>query len=769
MTISILPTRSEYTAAAGQTVFSYTFKIFESTDLNVYITPDGQEGNDTTDITTNYTVTGLGDEAGGTIILNSGATLNDLITIASDIPESRTTDYQVNGDFIPETVNNDFDRIVSMVKQHFSQRVLTFQESTQGVSGITIDLPQANKGLMWNDDATKIINSDDDLNLITESAVLSQLKAWESEAEALTSDSYATEPEDTLVKSYASNEDGTFTVTNTNEYSSLHWAAKSSLAVPSVESVAQIEALLFAQGNQVSLSGTRAGLFVFDISDLSAEVSGDAQQGIYVAPTADATGADGAWVRQYEGAVKASWFGFSSVASGTVNSNAIQAALDRFTFFSGGTVELPRGNFDVAPDIIDFDSHSGTELRGVSPGYGYIESFPGTKLTFSVGSIGISMIGSAGATYLSCADNRVSDLRIDGSDVLTCGIKLHHNQIIEDTTIVNCVDYGVWLADLTNSAILNRLCFFDNTAGLGYGVYINGNDTTAFTLSNVIIRQNNIGMRVEAGSNVRVESCVIESNYQEGLSVYRPLGAATCDNYVLQNVWFENNNRTAVGYAVTFDAGSTLFDGFPSDFRFNDCFVMTSAGRKNVHVQKGSGIHFSGKMGDVTNGVLLNSTYARYVYNSANSDGGIDPAGRNWSFSPTALIPGGIGATGGEVNNRKYQLAKKHTQAANTGPETIFTISNVATDDVLEFNVSVAGIFPGLDYGYANYKGFAGGGVVAFGSKIELSGGGVAITISGVISGTDVLIQLTTGGVTEDFSGVASLDIGATNNDLSIL
>jgi len=39
MTITVSPARNEYTATGGQTVFNYKFKIFENTDLNVYITP----------------------------------------------------------------------------------------------------------------------------------------------------------------------------------------------------------------------------------------------------------------------------------------------------------------------------------------------------------------------------------------------------------------------------------------------------------------------------------------------------------------------------------------------------------------------------------------------------------------------------------------------------------------------------------------------------------------------------------------------------------
>lgn len=50
--------------------------------------------------------------------------------------------------------------------------------------------------------------------------------AYEAEAQKLTTDSYATEPEDVFVKIYTSNGDGTFSYTNSTEYSALHWATK---------------------------------------------------------------------------------------------------------------------------------------------------------------------------------------------------------------------------------------------------------------------------------------------------------------------------------------------------------------------------------------------------------------------------------------------------------------------------------------------------------------------------------------------------------------
>lgn len=157
MTILTSAPRNEYTATAGQTVFNYTFKIYADSDLNVYHTLAGQEESES-DLITAYTVSGVGNENGGSITLTTGASLNDLITIVSAIPESRTTDYQNNGDFLPDTVNNDFDRVVSLVKQVSGAvlRTLRFNEATQNASAITMDIPAADKYFRWDGTAANV-------------------------------------------------------------------------------------------------------------------------------------------------------------------------------------------------------------------------------------------------------------------------------------------------------------------------------------------------------------------------------------------------------------------------------------------------------------------------------------------------------------------------------------------------------------------------------------------------------------------------------------
>jgi len=163
MTITTNDVRDEYTASAAQTVFNYTFKIFADGQLNVYITPAGQEPNDSSDITTAYTIdpSSIGDEDGGFLTLDSGTTNGDRVTIVSDIPEARTTDYQNSGDFLPDVVNDDFDTVVSLVKQveDKANRTLAFQNAVQNASGLTLPEPSAGLFMVWNGSETGLENS----------------------------------------------------------------------------------------------------------------------------------------------------------------------------------------------------------------------------------------------------------------------------------------------------------------------------------------------------------------------------------------------------------------------------------------------------------------------------------------------------------------------------------------------------------------------------------------------------------------------------------
>lgn len=100
--------RVQYTASAGQTVFPYPFPIFDDADLVVDI--DGA-------ITTDYTVSGAGDDNGGSVTLTSGASAGEVVTIYRDIAIGRDTDFQQNGPWRSAAINDDLDKLTLIAQQ----------------------------------------------------------------------------------------------------------------------------------------------------------------------------------------------------------------------------------------------------------------------------------------------------------------------------------------------------------------------------------------------------------------------------------------------------------------------------------------------------------------------------------------------------------------------------------------------------------------------------------------------------------------------------
>ena len=150
LTVGDLTPRVQYTASSGQTAFTYNFPIFEDSDLKVYV------GDTLQTLTTDYTVSGAGTSSGGTVTFGSGQTAGDIVTIYRDLPVSRSTDYQANGDLLAENLNDDLDKLVMMIQQveyDVNNRCLRFGQFTTGIplSEFTEDATErANKVLAFD-------------------------------------------------------------------------------------------------------------------------------------------------------------------------------------------------------------------------------------------------------------------------------------------------------------------------------------------------------------------------------------------------------------------------------------------------------------------------------------------------------------------------------------------------------------------------------------------------------------------------------------------
>ena len=112
MAISDNGTRDQYSASASQTVFAYTFEVFVKEDLAV------EQNGTLLSEGTHYTVSDVGNDAGGNVTLVTGATLGDIITLYRSMAFERLSDYQQNGEFLANEVNSDLDRLWAALQQN---------------------------------------------------------------------------------------------------------------------------------------------------------------------------------------------------------------------------------------------------------------------------------------------------------------------------------------------------------------------------------------------------------------------------------------------------------------------------------------------------------------------------------------------------------------------------------------------------------------------------------------------------------------------------
>lgn len=181
--------RIQYTATAGQTEFDYDFLIFNNTDITVV-----QDGV-TLELTTDYTVSGVGVEAGGTITLVSGAALNDVVTIFGASSISRGSQYQVDGRFDAAPLERDLDRVFTILQEqgrNIDRSVSLDIDSA--LTSISLPTASANKVIAWNDAADGLENGPSvvELTTATSTAVASAATATSAAATATSAASTAT-------------------------------------------------------------------------------------------------------------------------------------------------------------------------------------------------------------------------------------------------------------------------------------------------------------------------------------------------------------------------------------------------------------------------------------------------------------------------------------------------------------------------------------------------------------------------------------------------
>lgn len=161
MTIASTTNRNDYTGNGAVSVYSYTFKIFAITDLKV-TKKDLVDVETVLTVSTDYTVSGAGDTAGGSITLTAGNLPSGYkLTIRRLRTLTQGTDIRNQGSFYPETHEDTFD-ILTMIDQQQQNEIDRSVKLPETVTGVSpqMPVPASLKWARWNAAGTALENVD---------------------------------------------------------------------------------------------------------------------------------------------------------------------------------------------------------------------------------------------------------------------------------------------------------------------------------------------------------------------------------------------------------------------------------------------------------------------------------------------------------------------------------------------------------------------------------------------------------------------------------
>lgn len=159
MTVSTTESRIGYNGNGATTVFAFPYRFLVNTDLVVTLVRA-----DTTQVVqtlnTDYTVTGAGDDAGGTVTMVVPPATGQQLVIVRDVPLTQETDY-ISGDPFPaETHERALDKL-TMISQRLNNlisRSIRLSDADLLVSSTILPAPSPGSSLIWNLTGTGLVN-----------------------------------------------------------------------------------------------------------------------------------------------------------------------------------------------------------------------------------------------------------------------------------------------------------------------------------------------------------------------------------------------------------------------------------------------------------------------------------------------------------------------------------------------------------------------------------------------------------------------------------
>lgn len=159
MTVSTTTSRVSYSGNGLTDEFSVPFLFLDNSHLVVILVVDSTGVETTQTITTHYTVTGAGNDAGGTLTMVTAPTSGETLVILRDTTIDQETDYQANDTFPAETHETALDKL-TLISQELDTELSRTLKLSEGDTSTDLSLPTpvASQLLGWDGDADALQN-----------------------------------------------------------------------------------------------------------------------------------------------------------------------------------------------------------------------------------------------------------------------------------------------------------------------------------------------------------------------------------------------------------------------------------------------------------------------------------------------------------------------------------------------------------------------------------------------------------------------------------
>jgi hypothetical protein len=159
MTVASTVSRIIQTGDGVTTEFPVNFYFLSNTDL-VVILVDQDNTSVTQSINSQYTVSGAGDETGGSVNMLTAPPSGYTLVIYRDPALTQLTDYQDNDPFPAETHERALDKLTMMAQRarELLNRSMRLPDSDTSGASTTLPTPSATNIIGWNADGSALVN-----------------------------------------------------------------------------------------------------------------------------------------------------------------------------------------------------------------------------------------------------------------------------------------------------------------------------------------------------------------------------------------------------------------------------------------------------------------------------------------------------------------------------------------------------------------------------------------------------------------------------------